>query len=471
MIVLKFGGTSVAGVDGMRRVVDIVAREGNRRRTVVISAIAGVTDRLLALAANARSGDVDGVMVDWKQVREEHQELAHRLFASHAQVHDDLERSLAEIFGRCDTLLRGMTARAECTAHQRDEIIATGEDMCAQIVVAAFRASGYPAQWVDARSILRTTSDFGRAQPLVDAIADAVAREVMPRLAGSIVVVQGFIGADAAGRTTTLGRGGSDTTAGLLGAALRAEEIQIWTDVDGVLTADPRVVPDAMVVSEIGFEEAIELSYFGAKVLHPPAAKHAAAAKVPLRVLNTFNPSAPGTLVRPDARAGTGVAAIAYRGGTALVTVRSLPMFMAHGFLARVFDVVARRQLAIDLIATSHTSTSFTVAETGALEQALEELRPFCEIVIEHGFATMSVIGQGLLTQLGIAGRVFGALGGMEVRLITQASDVSLNFLVAEAAAPECARRLHDALIGPRTAISGEGLPDEATGRFSGPGT
>jgi aspartate kinase len=346
-----------------------------------------------------------------------------------------------------------------------------GEDLCAQILVGALRGSGYPAQWVDARRFLRTDSKFGGAEPQTDAIREAVAREVAPRLAEDVVVVQGFIGADASGETTTLGRGGSDTTAGLLGAALRAEEIQIWTDVDGILSADPRVVPHARVVSEIGFEEAIELSYFGARVLHPPAAKHAAAAEVPLRVLNTFNPDAPGTLVRPDARTGTGVAAVAFRGATALVTVRSLRMFMAYGFLARVFDVVARHQLAIDLIATSHTSTSFTVAETGALEGALGELRPFCEIMIEHGFATVSVIGHGLLTELGIAGRVFSALGGMEVRLITQASDVSLNFLVAEGEAPECARRLHEALIQRRAATSGGGLPGALTDQSARPGT
>ncbi len=305
---------------------------------------------------------------------------------------------------------------------------------------------------MDARRVIRTDGRFGRAEPLTDAIAQAVAREVAPRLDAAVVVVQGFVGADASGRTTTLGRGGSDTTAALLGAALRADEIQIWTDVDGILSADPKVVPGARVVSEIGFEEAIELAYFGAKVLHPAAAKHAAAAGVPLRVLNTLEPRAPGTLVRPDARTGTGVAAVAFRGGTALVTVRSLPMFMAHGFLARVFDVVARRRLAVDLVATSHTSTSFTVGETHALDEALEELSPFCETVIERGFATFSVIGRGLLQETGIAGRVFGALGGIGVRLITQASDVSLSFLVEEREAPECARRLHEALVESRPA-------------------
>jgi aspartate kinase len=264
--------------------------------------------------------------------------------------------------------------------------------------------------------------------------------------------VLGFGGASEAGAPPTRGRGGSDTTAALLGAALRAEEVQIWTDVDGILSADPRVVPNARVVPEIGFEEAVELAYFGARVLHPAAAKHAAAAGVPIRVLNTLNPDAPGTFVRPDVRSGAGVAAIAHREGTALVTVRSLPMFMAHGFLARVFEVVARHRLAVDLVATSHTSTSFTLGDTRDLDAVLEELCPFCETTVERGFATFSVIGRGLLQEVGIAARVFAALEEIGVRLITQASDVSLNFLVDGREAARCARALHEALIERRAA-------------------
>lgn len=458
MVVLKFGGSSVATPEAIRSVVSIVRRR-QARAVVVVSALAKVTDALLDAADRAAKGELAAARRALDAVRARHLELAAAVLASEPELRSRVSAAVEGISERAGRALAEVARRGDCSDRDRDEIAAAGEDLAAEVVAAALRAAGCAAEPVDARRVIWTDARFGGAEPQRDRIEESVARELAPRLDSAVVVVQGFVGACAPGTTTTLGRGGSDTTAALLGAALRAEEIQIWTDVDGILSADPRVVPSARVVPEMGFEEAIELAYFGARVLHPAAAKHATAAGVPLRILNTFNPGAPGTLIQPGARSGAGVAAVAYRGGTALVTVRSLPMFMAHGFLARVFDVFARRRLAVDLVATSHTSTSFTVGHTVALDEALDELRPFCETAVERGFATFSVIGRGLLQEVGIVARVFAALDEIGVRLVTQASDVSLNFLVAEGEAPRCARRLHEALIERRAPAAGARSP------------
>lgn len=445
MIVLKFGGTSVASAEALRAVADVVARRAAPWPLVVVSALAGVTDGLLAAWEVAERGDAAGAERALDAIRARHLELADAVLRADATLRDDAREAVR---GVCDRAKAPLAAAAGAGgARALDEYLAAGEEMAVHLLVGALRAAGRPARWVDARRVVRTDSRFGAATPLLDRMHEAARETIVPALRDSVVVVQGFVGSDPDGATTTLGRGGSDTTAALLGAALDADEVQIWTDVDGILTADPRVVPAARLVREIGFEEAIELAYFGARVLHPTAAKHAAAAGVPLRVLNTFKPEGPGTRVRPDRRHEAEVAAVAYRTGTTLVTVRSLPMFLAHGFLARVFEIVARHRLAVDLVGTSHTSTAFTLAETGALEPILDELRPFCETTVERGYATFSVIGRGLLREVGIVARVFRALGEIGVRLVTQASDVSLNFLVEERDAPECARRLHAALI------------------------
>jgi aspartate kinase len=447
VLVLKFGGTSVATPEALRNVLAIVRRQRERGAVVVVSAAAGTTDQLIAAAERARAGDAAAASGAAAGLEARHLELAGAVLDGSPAARHELEHTVREVCARLARTLENAAARRELSPRTRDEVLAAGEDLSVRILTAALRVSGCPAEWLDARRLVWTDERFGNATPLTGRIADAVRAELLPRARSAVIVTQGFVGAAAPGVTTTLGRGGSDTTAALLGAALRAEEIQIWTDVDGILSADPRVVPAARIVPEIGFEEAIELAYFGAKVLHPAAAKHAAAAGVPLRVLNTLNPDSPGTLVRPDVRGGAGVAAVAFRTDTALVSVRSLPMFMAHGFLSRVFETVARHRLAVDLVATSHTSTAFTVGDDPTLETVLAELRPFCEMSVEHGLATFSVIGRGLLHEVGISARVFSALDHLGVRMITQASDISLNFLVEASEAPRCARRLHEVLI------------------------
>jgi aspartate kinase len=255
------------------------------------------------------------------------------------------------------------------------------------------------------------------------------------------------VGSTADGRTTTLGRGGSDYSAAILGAALAAEEVHIWTDVDGILTGDPRAVDAPRILAEIGFEEAVELSYFGAKVIHPGAAKHAVALGVPLRIRNTFHPEDDGTLILAERRGVTEIAAVAFKSGTALFKVRSLPSALPYGFLARVFDVLARHELPVDLVATSHSSTAFTLDRHEHLGAVADELAEFAEVDVRDGLATVTVVGHGLMEEPGTDALIFWEVSRTPVHLISQASDVSLSFVVDEERAPDLVRRLHTALI------------------------
>jgi aspartate kinase len=352
------------------------------------------------------------------------------------------------IVNRMGSLCADAAEGGEEAKRRADELAAAGEDLSAELMAGALEAEGLQARVVDARTVVRTDGRFGGAIPRDEETARLVRDVVGAVLArGEVPVLQGFVGATDDGATTTLGRGGSDFTAAIVGAALGADEVSIWTDVDGVMSADPAQVGGARVLPELGYEEAVELAYFGAKAIHPAAAKHAAARDLSLRIRNSFRPQAPGTRIRPDRPRAPAVAAIAYRPGVTLIKVRSRPMFMAYGFLARTFEVLARHRLPVDLVATSHTSTAFTIDEREGLDTARMELSEFAEVEIVPDLATVSVIGQGLLRRPGIAARVFAALEGTPVQLISQAADVALSFLVDAGSAPDVVRRLHRDLI------------------------
>jgi aspartate kinase len=458
MIVYKFGGTSLADAERIRHAAGLV-RDCEGPRVVVVSALAGVTDDLLELAG--RAGTEGGAEADLARLTEalwvRHEEAASGIVGA-APERAALMGRIDQVFSRLQTALEGAAQEDDDSARQRalDEVSAVGEDLSAELMAAALVQTGLGAEVVDARSVVRTDDRFGGAVPEDEETARLIGKVLGPLLeAGRVPVLQGFVGATADGTTTTLGRGGSDFTAAIIGAALGADEVGIWTDVDGVLSAEPGHVGEARVLSELGYEEAVELAYFGAKVIHPAAAKHAAAGDVSLRVRNTGRPESAGTLIRHDVRRVAGVAAVAFKPSVTLVKVRSRPMFMAYGFLARVFDVLSRHRLPVDLVATSHTSTAFTLDEGEGLGAAADELGRFAEVEVVPDLATVSVVGHGLLQRPGISAGVFLALGASPVHLISQASDVCLSFLVAADEAPAVVRRLHAELI--ESATSGAG--------------
>ena len=456
----KFGGTSVGDADRIARVAGIIA-EADSPPVVVLSAPGGVTEKLWRVAeagvveaAVAKRGDSGG------DVGRTDVGAATPAAAS---LHRELVELASEVGGtsladEMDTLvserLRSLPdAHSALEADARDALLSLGEDVAVRLVAAALEAHGLDVERVDAREVIRTDGHFGAAEPDPDAIRAAV-RTRLPEVidAGRVPLVQGFVGADSEGRTTTLGRGGSDLTATLLGSALESSAVHIWTDVDGILSGDPRWVDRPHTLDVVGFEEAVELAWFGARVLHAGAAKHAVAHRLPVRIRSTFAPERPGTLVLADRWGGPDIAAVACKRSVALIQVRSRPSAMEYGFLASVFGRLAEHRTPVDLVATSHTSTSFTVHTDTELAPVAEALGEVAEVEIRRGLSTVTVVGRGLLQEPGFAARVFQTVAFTPVHLISQATDSSLSFLVDDAEAEELVRRLHLVLIEGRTA-------------------
>ena len=332
----------------------------------------------------------------------------------------------------------------ELTPRIQDAIVSYGERLSVHLLTAAAEARGLDAELVDAREVMRTDSRFGKARPDAGTLALRCQDLIAPVLgAGKIPIIEGFVGATDEGEPTTLGRGGSDYSAALLGAALGADEIQIWTDVDGMLTADHRLVPEGKKIRELSFAEAAELAYFGARVLHP--ATIAVSRNIPVRILNSRRPSASGTTIASRARkSGVAVKSIATKKGITLIDVKSLRMLMAHGFLRSMFELFDRHEVPVDLVSTSEVSVSLTVDSVEKISAIVAELEQFSEVTVERGCAIVCLVGEEIRSTPRIAARTFGALGDINVRMISQgASEMNLSFIVREGDADESVKRLH----------------------------
>jgi aspartate kinase len=433
-LVHKFGGTCVADAGKLRTLAELVVAD-ECPAVVVVSALAGTTAGLREISAS----DAEPALAALDQLWGHHLEVL-------ADLGGDTEVTRHRMESVLD-VLRNQIGRSP-TAQRNDRLLAGGEDLSVHLATLALCNAGLDARVVDARELIRTDERFGTAVPQQDILSDRARSHLEPLLAtGVTVVVQGFVGSDAHGRTTTIGRGGSDHTAVLLGAALRAREVAIWTDVAGMHTADPGAVEGVKVIHELGFEEAVELAYFGAKVLQPAAAKHAVAEGVPLRIKDAANPQGSGTVIRHDRRGAAAFAAVAYKPDVILLEVRAFATSMEHGFLARVFGVLARHEVAVDLVATSHSSTAFTIDRAEELSAVRGELSKFADVRVSEGLATVTVVGRGLMSRPGMDAQAFWAIGETAVYLISQASDVSLSFVVDEGEAPGLVSRLHAALI------------------------
>ena len=444
----KFGGTSVDGAERLQALAAII-RDQRDPCVVVVSAMAGVSNELSQLAdAATTDDDAPGVpdpsttLAAMKQRHLEALDVIVKEDAAHASVAARID----EIFEGATRLLN--EGPGQGTERFGDQFMAIGEDLTVELTVAALKAEGIPAAVLNAREVVWTNSEFGAAVPDFESIRKLAPSNILPLVEGGCVpVVQGFIGSEASGATTTLGRGGSDFTATLLGAALGSPEVVIWTDVDGILSGDPRLVGDSRVVPDVGSEEVVELSYFGARVIHPAAAKHAIASDLPLRIKNSFALERPGTLVHSHRGAAAAFAAVAHKADVTLIRVRAFPTALAYGFLARVFGVLGRHGVPVDLVATSHSSTAFTVDRDEDLSAVRGALSIFSEVDVLKDVATVTVVGRGMLREPGMDALVFWAVEKTPVYLISQASDVSISFVVDEAEAPELVRRLHLSLI------------------------
>jgi aspartate kinase len=442
-VVMKFGGTSVADADAIRRLTSIVAaRRQNAGTIVVVSAMSGVTDRLLSLAAAAERREATSAEVEslWQRHMIVVRALVEPETASALEV--QLARHFDELRALLDTgaILRSVPPAA------LDAIASTGELLSSRIVAAALNGAGSPATWADARAVVITDDAHASGVPRSEETRVAASAVLSPVLAdGRIAVIGGYVGATAAGVTTTLGRGGSDYSAAIIGAAVEAGEIQIWTDVDGMLTADPRIIQDAKVVPHLSFGEASELAYFGAKVLHPDTILPALARQIPVRVLNSRRPDGPGTLITATAPASPRpLAAVACKRRITVVEITSTRMLMTYGFLRRVFEIFERCRTAVDVVTTSEVSVSVTVDDDGRLPAIVEGLREFAEVNVERDMAILSAVGDNLSADSRIAARVIGALQDFPVRMVSQAaSRRNVTIVLRDGELPQAMRQLH----------------------------
>jgi aspartate kinase len=465
---MKFGGSSVVDATAIERVVSIVEGERSRGRApvVVVSALGGVTDRLLALAEAARIGNAHGDVEDGvAALRRRHVDEAARLGAdSDAGLVPAMDRHFDDLRGALDTI--GQRRAADPLL--LDVIAAAGELLSSRLVAAAMAARGLPAAWVDARDVIITNDSHMCAVPLMDETAEAAIAAVSPHLAaGAIPVLGGFVGRTTGGVTTTLGRGGSDYSASLVGAAIHASEIQIWTDVDGMLTADPRIVDDAEVVPHLSFAEAAELAYFGAKVLHPSTIFPAVSRNIPVRILNSHRPGGAGTLITadpPPPDSHRPFAALACKRGITILDITSTRMLMAHGFLRRVFEAFEVNATAVDVVTTSEVSVSVTIDDNRRGADIVAALLEIAEVTVEEQMAILTVVGDRLTTHSALAARIVGALTGFPLRMVSQAaSRRNVTIVLPEASLAPAMRHLHRELFVAAQAPDADGLAKAAT--------
>ena len=444
---MKFGGTSVEDAAAMLRTAGIVAgrRETGWLPVVVVSAMSKVTDQLLACAAAASSGrgDREGALEIATKLRNRHLETAAAL-ASGVRL-QALQQDIGRAFDSLDDLVRGIAILRELTPRTSDLVVSYGERLSSVMVSAAFAERGIPAVHVDARDIITTDDHFGKATPDQPAIERALDVQVVPLLeSGQVPVMGGFIGSSN-GITTTLGRGGSDYTGALVGGGLHAGSIEIWTDVDGIMTTDPRICPDALRVRSISFEEAAELAYFGAKVLHPATILPAVQKNIPVRVLNSRNATNQGTVITAVAPSCSNpVKSIAVKKGLTIIDIVASRMLLAHGFLKLVFDVFDKHGCAIDMVSTSEVSISVTVDSREALPAISAELSRLADVKLEGNKALVCLVGGDIRGQAGIAGQIFGAISRINVRMISQgASEINMSFMINEEDVPGAVTALH----------------------------
>jgi aspartate kinase len=451
LVVMKFGGTSVEDPVAIKRTASIVAGRvaAGKHPVVVVSAMARVTDQLLRAATSAAAGDRTGALAISSRLRARHRDTACALIKTPSEA-AALCNLIEQKFDSLDEILRGLAAILELTPRISDLVVSYGERLSSRIIAAAFTELGINAAHLDARDVIITDSQFGKAVP-IDALIDKRAAEHLRPLLdqGKVPVLGGFIASNEASITTTLGRGGSDFTGALLGGALAADAIEIWTDVDGIMTSDPRVCADALRVKVISFEEAAELAYFGAKVLHPATILPAVKKNIPVLVLNSKNPGNEGTRITSIAPHCTSpFKSIAVKKKLSIIDVVASRMLMTHGYLKAIFDIFDKHQCPVDMVSTSEVSVSLTVDSNDKLPLIAADLSHLADVKYEGKKALVCLVGEDIRGQNGMAARVFSAISHINVRMISQgASEINMSFMIDEEDADEAIRSLHAAFF------------------------
>ena len=446
--VMKFGGTSVQDAEAFRRVAEIVTGEKENSPVVVTSAMSKVTDALLNAFEVAKKDEPGQGLGSLEPHFARHVEVAQQLLGPEAQgrFFDELEKSKNEL----TEILHRVSRRSLPLQLLKDVVVAYGEQLSSRLLTEVCKAGGLNARHTDARRLIMTDDEHGAANPLWNETERIIQLELHPLVnGGEIPVMGGFIAASRSGETTTLGRGGSDYSAALVGAALRAREIQIWTDVTGVLTTDPRIVPEARTLPVLSYEEAAELAYFGAKVLHPKTIQPAVDFSIPVRVCNSHQPHERGTMILAESEVSTNkIKSIAYKKGITILRVTSARMLGSYGFMSALFQVFERHRTVIDVISTSEVSLALTVDNTASLENVVRDLERLGSVEVEQGNAVVCVVGEGLRDSKGLAAKLFSTISDINISLISHgASRVNVTFVVKEDNLNEVVKRLHQAFF------------------------
>lgn len=442
---MKFGGTSVGDVAAFQRVVEIVSSQIVKQPVVVTSAMTKMTDALLAAFEMAKKGDADKAFASLEPHFERHADVVESLVSS-AHKHsftNELRFAREEL----SDLLTRVSRRSLPLQMLKDAIVSYGEQLSSRLLTDVLRSNDVNARHMDSRRLIVTDDEYGAAQPIWDETRDLVRLELEPMIgSGEVPILGGFIAASRAGETTTLGRGGSDYSAAIYAACLEARELQIWTDVTGVLTCDPRVCPEARTLRTLSYEEAAELAYFGAKVLHPKTIQPAVDLEIPVRVCNSREPSEQGTMVLPASRSTPRkIKSIAHKTGITVLHITSARMLGAYGFMSAIFQIFERHRTVVDVVTTSEVSVSLTLDNTASLDAVVTDLERIGSVDIEPDQAIICLVGSGLRQTAGVAAQIFAAIADFNVSMISHgASGVNMTFVVQQGKVSDVIRKLHN---------------------------
>jgi aspartate kinase len=435
----------VQDAEAFARVAAIVTGERENSPVVVTSAMSKVTDALLNAFELAKRGEVENAILSLEPHFERHKAVSRELTNEAQQKLFQVELDFAE--KELSDLLMRVSRRSLPLQMLKDAIVSYGEQLSSRLLAFVCAAKGLNARHADSRRLIVTDDEYGSAVPIWDETEKLIQLELQTLINnGEIPVMGGFIAASRGGETTTLGRGGSDYSAALVGAGLKAREIQIWTDVTGVLTCDPRICPKARTLKTLSYEEAAELAYFGAKVLHPKTIQPAVDLQIPVRVCNSHQPAEKGTMILPSSQTTPRlVKSIAYKKGITILHITSARMLGAYGFMSAIFQIFERHRTVIDVVTTSEVSVSLTLDNTDALENIVKDLQRIGTVSIEPNQAVVCVVGSGLRDTSGVAGKIFTAIADFNISLISHgASSVNMTFVVEETAVKEVIKRLHN---------------------------
>jgi aspartate kinase len=449
VIVIKFGGTSVGDAARVANAIDIVAERRDRGVIVVVSALAGITNELVAASEAARDQKADEVRTIMGRIRQRHEDVAMQLVQQKFDFFDAFLKQLNKQIEQIQTILSGIALLGEITARARDKVVSIGEKLSSVLFAYSMMMRALPSEHVESEEVIWTNDNFGGATPLMDLTTKAAGSVLRPLVERHrIPVMGGFIGRTVGGATTTLGRNGSDYSAAIVGAAIGAEEVQIWTDVDGLLTCDPRIVPSAQVIDRLSHDEAAELASFGAK-LHPRTLEPAIAAGIPVRVLNTHNPSSPGTLItREGSERSNGPRSVARKRHVIVVHMTSNRMLGTHGFLSQIFDIFEQLEISVDLIATSEVSVSVTVDERQNIDELQKRLAGVAEVEVTDEQSIIAVVGRNLLSDARVGARIFEALQGIPMKMLSLGrSGLNLSIVVDDRDSDRALQQVHAALF------------------------